>query len=377
MNSKLSGISLQISEIENLPTFFETKITPQQREAYRRFMSPAGYKRYIFGYNIYTQALLRHFNIDAIVDDLTQENHYLGVPIIKSSHIETSSVTLVASAGKPNSIMRNLDQHGHTYIHYFTFLHMTDLPLPQIMFNEDFRQVYSEYYTHFNSIFHALSDRQSKESYYCILAFRFSLDIRYLTNFVDLQSEQYFESFVKQPRGSVFIDIGSYDGYTSLAFASKYPDYRSIYVFEPDPDNYKKSIANLSHTQSISINNIGISSEKAILYLTQQNSQSALSTSSTASIAVSVDSLDNLAIDNVTYIKADVEGHEENVLLGAQLTIGKYKPHLAISSYHSSLQLFKIPQLALSINPQYKLFFRHYTESIYESVFYMIHSPTQ
>ena len=283
------------------------------------------------------------------------------------------SVTLVVAAGKPKSALKQLSQLGLMHLHYFTLLSLTDCKLPHIMFNNGFIKDYTDNYNQYNNVYHALSDVHSKESYYRVLAFRFTLDLEYVSCFDDLQSEQYFEDFVREPSGSVFIDVGSYDGYTSLAYSRRYPEYKRIYAFEPDPANYTKTLDVLSSLPRTHSRNIGLSNRKSTMYLSQQNSQSSLSTCGT--VSVGLDSLDNLGIEHVTLIKVDVEGHEEEVLMGAQRTIKRWKPGLAISSYHSPSQLFKIPQLALAYNSQYKLFFRHYTESLYESVFYMIQPP--
>jgi hypothetical protein len=74
----------------------------------------------------------------------------------------------------------------------------------------------------------------------------------------------------------------------------------------------------------------------------------------------------------VDFIKLDIEGAEQDALCGAKETIKKYTPILAICIYHKAQDWYKIPQIVLDINPNYKLYLRHYMEGIYETVMYFI-----
>lgn len=47
-------------------------------------------------------------------------------------------------------------------------------------------------------------------------------------------------------------------------------------------------------------------------------------------------------------------------------------PKIAISVYHKSSDFRKIPEQILSIRSDYKIYLRHYTESIYETVMFFI-----
>jgi FkbM family methyltransferase len=58
--------------------------------------------------------------------------------------------------------------------------------------------------------------------------------------------------------------------------------------------------------------------------------QNAADSDSVIDLAVTINTLDSHAIDQVRFIKIDVEGHELEVLHGAEQTIRKYKPHLLI-----------------------------------------------
>ena len=83
---------------------------------------------------------------------------------------------------------------------------------------------------------------------------------------------------------------------------------------------------------------------------------------------ISIDEM--LQGDKATYIKMDIEGAEMAALLGAQNTIRKYKPKLAICIYHKPDDLWKIPTYILKEYPWYKIYIRHYSYDIFETVLY-------
>ena len=66
----------------------------------------------------------------------------------------------------------------------------------------------------------------------------------------------------------------------------------------------------------------------------------------------------------------DVEGAEKNAILGAENTISRYKPRLAISIYHKPKDIIEIPTLLKELVPEYNFAIRHYSTNVYETVLY-------
>ena len=84
---------------------------------------------------------------------------------------------------------------------------------------------------------------------------------------------------------------------------------------------------------------------------------------------ISIDQIEN---DKIDFIKLDIEGAEYKALLGAEKTIKKNKPVIAVCVYHNQSDFFRIPQLLISYNPNYQIYFRHYTQGVCESVMYFV-----
>jgi len=77
---------------------------------------------------------------------------------------------------------------------------------------------------------------------------------------------------------------------------------------------------------------------------------------------VSVVSLDSLmpeaSLPPISFLKADVEGYERELLLGAKETIQKYKPRLSICTYHLPDDWQVIPRIIRSFEVGYRVKFR-------------------
>jgi FkbM family methyltransferase len=62
-----------------------------------------------------------------------------------------------------------------------------------------------------------------------------------------------------------------------------------------------------------------------------------------------------LGLDRVDYIKMDIEGAEQNALRGAEQTIRKFRPRLALSAYHRPDDPQKIPAIVSSLWSGYRM----------------------
>jgi hypothetical protein len=89
-------------------------------------------------------------------------------------------------------------------------------------------------------------------------------------------------------------------------------------------------------------------------------------------LVIPVRKLDSVVSEDPALIKMDIEGSEKDALLGAVNTIKRAKPKLAIAAYHYAHDLWRLVDVIREINPEYKFYLRHYSETGLESVIYAI-----
>lgn len=327
--------------------------------------------KYIFGRNIYAKSVAEHISVDGFIDDYATEQEYLGRPIVKLDAVPRDALVLNVAGGRPLSAKQRLDEAGLRNIDYFSFFRLSGLALREMRFNEGFAEEFTAHADEYAWIYNLLSDEASRETFKKLVSFRFEYDIAHLNGFTWREDVQYFEDFLQL--GSMdesFVDVGCFNGFTSLEFIKRAPSYRSIHVFEPEPDNYQNCRDSLQDHSNVHFHNVGLSNRKATLKLEAQGSGSRVS--ETGSLSIDVDRLDDVINDSPTFIKMDIEGEESAAIEGAQNTIARHHPRLAVSVYHKPGDFWKIPKQILAIREDYDIYMRHYTECIYETVMFFL-----
>jgi len=190
---------------------------------------------------------------------------------------------------------------------------------------------------------------------------------------------QYFDASIIKPQPSeVYIDAGCMDGDTILKFVefTKAFGYNRIYGFEPDVSNYDatKNFIEKHNLHNVTLVQRGLWDSSDILnYSCERFGGSKISDSGETQIETIAlcDAIDKN--DKVTFIKMDIEGAELNALYGARELIKCDKPRLAICIYHKPEDVLYISAFILELNPEYKLFLRHYSPwPMYETVLYAV-----
>ncbi|MFJ7408987.1 MULTISPECIES: FkbM family methyltransferase [unclassified Lysinibacillus] len=228
----------------------------------------------------------------------------------------------------------------------------------------------------FETVYNSLNDDFSKRIFTGILNSKIALDNKYLVGINSEPLQQYFEKdLIKLIPGEVFVDCGSYVGDTLDIFykltEGKFEKYIAI---EADLNNFGKLNENI-HThkyENIVTYNLACWNEETTLKF--DSNQTAGHIVKEGQVTIEANTLDNiLENENVTFIKMDIEGAEENSLIGAKQIISKNKPILAICLYHGFEDLYKLPLIMKEYNNEYKFYIRHYTELVdQETVCYAI-----
>lgn len=68
----------------------------------------------------------------------------------------------------------------------------------------------------------------------------------------------------------------------------------------------------------------------------------------------------------------NIEGAEVAALRGAENTIRKHKPKMALCVYHNPRDLWEIPEIVKSITDGYDFFLRHHDKGIIQLVVHAV-----
>ena len=181
---------------------------------------------------------------------------------------------------------------------------------------------------------------------------------------------QYFDYF-KPNEHEIFVDCGCFNGQTSVEFVKWAGQYDKIYAFEANPDvlnNCNERFKNFGI--NVEMINKGVWSKTDTLYFNSKRAPGSKLDDS-GDIKIEVTSIDEaLNGQKATFIKMDIEGAEYEALVGAQQTIKKWRPRLAISIYHKPEDILEIPTLLIEMIPDYKFALRQYAAHGWETILY-------
>lgn len=241
-------------------------------------------------------------------------------------------------------------------------LYAPDVPVfGDTLFNIDF---FNENRERFERIYSLLADEESKKTFENVILYKLSGKIDRLFD-AESDKETVYRELLRAEDIVGYCDVGAYNGDTIRELSAFAPKLSSAVAIEPDRRNFKKlSDYALGASFDITCINAGAWSENTVLSFDASGNRNAGFSPSSPSAAkgearaVTVDSaLDGQRVD---YIKYDVEGSEREALIGSRETIRSQSPKLLISLYHRSEDMFALPELLLSIDPQYKLYLRRF-----------------
>lgn len=221
----------------------------------------------------------------------------------------------------------------------------------------------------------SLEDDRSIKTFNNLIEYRVSGQVNLIREVYEEKHAQYFpgNEIITTRQGEIFIDAGAYSGETSEAFSRWCRDYSKIYLMEPDALMFQiaSEYVKLKKIENVICINKGAYSHSTELAFVNDAALGSSNISENGTDKIRTISIDDMLNGKeATYIKMDIEGVEMEALCGAEKTIQKYMPKLAISIYHKDADLWKIPCYIKKKYPQYKLFIRHYTPFTTETVLY-------
>lgn len=336
-----------------------------------RFLQ-GGTPRYVFGCNAWARSIAEQVQIDGFIDDVVSDTLFCEKPVIRSINAPKDALVVSAIVGvSPLTALSRIGEFGLTRLDYFAFQKYSGLDLPDVLFLGDFERDFNANRNRYEWLFTRLEDAESRRILNRLINFRRSRDLKFMHGFTDIRCRQYFEPFLAlYEADESFIDVGCYDGFTSLEFIKRCPAYRDIHVFEPEIANMEKVQSRLAKYRNIYFHGYGASDRPQTLRFKSAGSASVVSENGTSSIDVK--RLDDVIHEAYSFLKIDIEGGEIAALKGASQTIAKYHPRLAISAYHKADDLWRIPEQVLELRNDYRLYLRHYTEGVTETVIFFV-----
>jgi len=178
------------------------------------------------------------------------------------------------------------------------------------------------------------------------------------------RQEDYESQQVQIQPGDTVIDCGAHVG-TFARYALARGAGRVVAI-EPDATNLEMLEANLAEEIAagrVLLIRAGVWDQRTVLTLTRQDGNSAAHTfvrtvaDGTKIEGMPVLTLDQIVaehgVDRVDFIKMDIEGAERRALAGARDTLRRFKPRMAISSYHMWDDPQAIPAVVRGAQPAY------------------------
>ncbi|MEA3383673.1 MAG: FkbM family methyltransferase [Campylobacterota bacterium] len=333
------------------------------------FISSKDTKKYILGINKLTKSVLKHIEVNGIIDDFTRVQSSRKKDILKIEDVPKDSIILSTSSGSPVEVKNRLKSMGYTHIHYLALCKYSTLPLSSPPFIDDFEDDYLNNQDKYLSTYNLLEDEKSKEIFKKVINFKISYDFDFMDGFTNDHKGQYFDKdIIPNIKNISFLDGGGYVGDTLPQIIENFPCFKEIYLVEPNLLHINIAKRDFGDIKNINFINCGLSNKITI----EQENQKIENNCNHNYQATNLDTIDNIVKNKVDFIKLDIEGAEQDAIEGAKETIKKYTPILTICIYHKAEDWYKIPQKVLAINSDYKIYLRHYMEGIYETVMYFI-----
>jgi len=181
--------------------------------------------------------------------------------------------------------------------------------------------------------------------------------------------------------GDVIIDAGGGIGDTALSFAYESGKKGKVFSLEFVPSGLeimqKNLNLNLSLKERIKVIRKGVwnkSGETISYYDTGPSSSFFRKKMNKEVLNVQTITIDDLVeeegINRVDFIKMDIEGSELQALQGAEKTIRKFRPKLAIAIYHNNDDFVVIPNYLKKLGLNYKFYLGHKNIHQYETVLF-------
>ncbi|MCR5636814.1 MAG: FkbM family methyltransferase [Clostridiales bacterium] len=221
--------------------------------------------------------------------------------------------------------------------------------------NSDFIK---KYFDKINLAYSILEDEKSRDVYYNAIKFQYTgkTDILF-----DIESDK-DEAFdiLNLGEHESYLDLGAYKGDTIDEFLHySHQKYDTITAVEPNPKTYKKLCEKVASKSNTVLINAAVSDKCTQISLSTKQGRGSTQFCKKTDFSVAAVTVDQICKQHkCSYLKADIEGSEHDMLKGAQYALTELKPKLNIAAYHRCRDIFDIPIIIKQINGNYKIYMR-------------------
>ncbi|MBL0043451.1 MAG: FkbM family methyltransferase [Flavobacteriales bacterium] len=332
---------------------------------------------YLFGTTTYATRVAEHAYSRSnhritFIDDHKAGQRFADAPVVALADVPKAATVIgCVVEGRPKTVDRLLRAAGLEDTANYYQLNLADPKRFPVPFWDNNVADIDAHLAEYAWLRGVLADDRSRTELDDLLHFRYANDA--LSGSLTYRlHEQYWEPFIDLGTIHSFVDGGSFDGKTALQFIERQPAYERVDVFEPFPSsmvNAKHTLSGRAHTH---FHPFAILNERKSLRFTS-SAGSANGLSASGDIEVLTCGLDDeLGDAPVGMLKLDIEGAEPEAIEGARNIIRTQRPVLAVCVYHDQSHFWRIPQQVMAIRPDYRVYLRHYSEGVYETVMYFI-----
>lgn len=218
----------------------------------------------------------------------------------------------------------------------------------------------SEHREDFLWLYSRLGDWRSRQVLTSMLYNWITFDRNYIQGMKEANFTDYFDlDLVKCDEDEVVVDLGAWVGDSALNYINTYGSYKKIYCYEIDQINMAMTQINLEGHPDIEFRQKGVGSKKGRMYIQGYRDLSCNKVVETnTGREIEIVSIDDDISERVTLIKMDIEGAEQEALMGCKRHIQEEAPKLLISVYHNNEDIWKVPRMIDEMKPDYRFYLR-------------------
>jgi FkbM family methyltransferase len=324
-----------------------------------------------------------------VVDDFQAGRTVAGLPALSSLQMlewcrkNPDTICINASLGEGGwKHFNNLaEDFGIKMLDWSAWLRLAEIPVMDFVF-ASWQPTILKHLEDYLALGTEWMDEQSHRTLLTSLLFHLKTDRSLLLDLYLPCEWSYFRSGAFNLNdGEVFVDGGANVGQTVDRFVKQTRGrFSHVHCFEPDRANVtalRQLVGRLplpDGASKITIHEAALSDRPGTAAFDHRGTEGSrlLEAGESAGTETRIETIDSAIDGPVTLIKLDVEGFETAALAGAQHTIQKHRPKLAVCAYHRAADAIEILRVLKSFDAGYRYSLRLHSASFYDLVLYAV-----